>query len=164
MNIYALDPFTSQTGTLGEAGAGENQPWMEQGACEKYLEFIEIYTRLSKKADKSKATRKRAAQYAAGNQVYYNQCMEKKAQGAVQTLLQQQGVIPATVATPVTPTVVVPTGSSTSLAVPATPVGLVMTDMPVAGASWWTTNKMLLIGGGVVVIGLVAYLMMRKKD
>jgi hypothetical protein len=158
MNIYALDPFTSPTRTLGEAGAGEGQPWIEQGACENYLKLVETYTRLSNKADKSKDTRERAAQYAAGNQVYYNQCLERKAQGAVQAMLQPQGVTPAP-STTNTPTVAVPTGSSTSLAVPTAPVGL-----PPVGESWFAANKILLIGGGVVVLGIVAYMMMRKKD
>jgi hypothetical protein len=154
MNIYALDPFNYNLRGLGE----EN--------CQVLLDNVAIYTRLSKKTDKSKSTRENAAKIAAENQVKYNACLEGKATTAVQTLLQQQGVIPATVVTQVTPTVVVPTGSSTSLAVPTTPVGSipVTTDLPVAGESWFAANKILLIGGGVVAVGLIAYLMLRKKD
>ncbi len=158
MNLYSLDPAMCSSCGMADAGPLSKPEWTTQGACENYLKLVETYTRLSQKENKSKETRERAAQYAAANQVLYNQCMEKKAQTAVQTILQQGGTIPTTV---VTPTVVVPAGTATSLPVPAT-----TTTTPVVldtGESWFSANKTLLIVGGVAVAGLIAFMLLRKK-
>lgn len=128
-------------GPVVEAAAAR---WMKAGDCQKFLDMVETYTRLSNKTGKSKATRENAAQYAAGSQLYYNQCMERKAQAAVQTMIQQQaGVSPAQLVQPTAP------GAPS---IPAASTG-----------SWITTNKVLLIGGGVLLAGVVAYIVLRRK-
>jgi hypothetical protein len=141
MNIFALDPFIAP-GTLGDAGPfieSKAAAWMGAGDCKKFLDMAETYTRLSNKTEKSEDTRKKAAEYAAGCMTYYSQCMEGKAQTAVQTIVQQQ------------------ISSQSPTVDPLIPIS------PVQGGSWASGNKWLLIGGGVAVMALIVFLIARKK-
>jgi hypothetical protein len=68
--------------------------------------------------------------------------MERKAQAAVQTIVQQQVATQADT---------VPAGQ------------LAPTTVPVQGQSWVSANKWLLIGGGVAVAALIVFLIVRRK-
>ena len=50
--------------------------------CSEFLRMAGVYDRLSKKSDKKKSTRERAAQYAQQERAWYQQCVEAQAQSA----------------------------------------------------------------------------------
>jgi hypothetical protein len=60
---------------LGDLGA---HPWIASGQCQKFQQLVAIYTRLSQKKGKSKATRQKAAQMAQDAKRNYQACVEAK--------------------------------------------------------------------------------------
>jgi hypothetical protein len=167
---------------LGEAAA-EN--------CQKYLNLVQIYTRLSQKKEKSRDTRTRAAQLAASNQASYEQCLAARVQAAADAAAAQaatttttvvpttvvptttQTVVPTTVVptttqtvvpTTVVPTTVVPTTvvpTTTQTVVPTDLVDIPMQEEPALSGLFSTRN--LLIVGGVLAVGAYLYFKNRKQ-
>lgn len=175
MNFFALDPFPPQTlngicpscmnpGMFGMGSLGAEN-------CQDYLTRVDIYTRLSKKTDKSKETRARAAQMAADNQAGYNACVDRNATASVQAAIAP--VVPATTTASTVSTVA---NSLLQAATQALVPGQVVTPgqviapvtqpvaLPATAASTgWLTPKNLMIAGGVLAVGALIYFMMRNR-
>jgi hypothetical protein len=175
VNFYKLDPFPVNLGSFCPACMLNGMGSLGAEDCQGYLTNVDIYTRLSKKTDKTKETRARAAQMAADNQAAYNACVDRNATAAVQSAISPTASAPAV--TPAATTVSTVANSllqaATQALVPSQAVAPGQTVVPVAqpvalpaatGSTGLLTPKNLMIAGGVLAVGALIYFMMRKRS
>lgn len=118
--------------------------------CEVHAQKAEIFTRLSQKKDKSKATRASAASQAAQYTADYNAC-----------LARQAGGFPATPGTPAGQAIRVPSLGPAPAGQPPS-MGNGVAPVRARAVSFWQ-NKTVVIGA-LVVVGIGAYFWFRSRN